>query len=438
MRRLCMFYRFKQLVPASWKLVYHRVLAWLAKIWYRNPSKKLIVVGVTGTNGKTTTSLMLAAALSAHGAKTGAITTAEIKIGDRVTTTRSKMTMPGRFTLQKYLREMVDAGCRYAVVETSSQGIAQHRHAGVNYDVAVFTNLTPEHIEAHGGFEEYKAAKLKLFTHVAASPRKKIGGQKIPKIAVVNQADEHGKDFAGVPGFDRVVMYGEGSGYEATDIRDSLEGVRFTLNGMEVSLPSPGLPNVWNALATIATSDALGVSLKEVVRALSSVTSPGRYERIDEGQAWTVIVDYAYEPAALEGLYRAVQSYPHKRIIHVLGGCGGGRDAARRPILGKLAAKYVDIAIVTNEDPYDDPPKQIINEVADGAAAGGKVDGKDLFRIDDRMNAIRYAMKIAKEGDIVLLTGKGNEPWICVADGKKMPWDERGAARRAIRERMVK
>ena len=188
-------YRFKNAVPSSWKQLYHRALSQLAIFVYGDPSVELIVVGVTGTNGKTTTSLMIAEAIEGAGVKTAAITTAVIKIADVQTQNTSKMTMPGRFALQRFLRKAVRAGCRYVVVETSSQGVHQHRHAGIRYDVAVFTNLTPEHIEAHGGFEAYKDAKLEFFRHTARRLPKIIDGKTIPKIAVVNADDEHAKDF---------------------------------------------------------------------------------------------------------------------------------------------------------------------------------------------------------------------------------------------------
>lgn len=164
---------------------------------------------------------------------------------------------------------------------------------------------------------------------------------------------------------------------------------------------------------------------------------PGRFQLIDQGQPWIVMVDYAAEPVALEILYQTIAKYPHNRIIHVLGSCGGGRDVARRPILGKIAGEHADIVIITNEDPYDDDPNTIIDQVAVGAKKAGKKVGKDLFLIEDRKEAIQKAMELAKEKDFVLLTGKGNEPWICVAGGKKQPWNEAEIASQAIRSSMV-
>lgn len=428
-----MLYRFKHAVPEPLKRLYHRLLSWLAVLRYRDPSTRMIVIGVTGTNGKTTTSLMIAHALQGGGAKTGAVTTALIKIGDDVRVNTTKMTMPGRFALQRLLRRMADAGCRFVVVETSSQGILQHRHRGIRYDVAVLTNLTPEHIEAHGGFENYKRAKIALFRHTAALRGKRIGGVPIPKVAVLNAGDAHAKDFE-MPGFERTVWFGTGSAFDATDITDTPAGVSFTVHGERGTLRVPGAPNAWNASAALAVADALGVAPPDAMRALEKMPPvPGRFEWVDEGQPFRVMVDYAAEPAALEILYRTIAQYPRARLIHVLGSCGGGRDVARRPILGEMAGKAADIVIVTNEDPYDDDPLVIMEHVAEGARAAGKRDGTDLFVVDDRRDAIRTAVSMAKKDDFILLTGKGNEPWICVAGGAKVPWDEAATVRDAIR-----
>ena len=409
-----MLRRLKSLVPSPLVLAYHRVLSWISAAWYGNPSNELIVVGVTGTNGKTTTAYLAAKALEASGFPTGCTTTALFKIGDREWLNDRKMTMLGRFQLQKFLRDMVRVGCAYAVVETSSQGIVQSRHRGINYDVVVFTNLTPEHIEAHGGFENYKQAKIDLFRHAARSPRKIFNGVTIPKIAVLNAGDAHAKDFA-VPGLDRVVWYGleEGGGsvgqdhadVVAMDIRESPDHVEFAVDGIPVTVHMPGKVNVENALAAIASASALGIPIELAAAKIETVSGmPGRFERIDEGQPWTVIVDYAPEPASLTRLYETVSHMSRHKLIHVLGSCGGGRDVARRPILGRMAGERADIVIVTNEDPYDDDPKSIMDQVADGAREAGKKDGESLFVIEDRREAIAEAMRIAEPEDIVLLT----------------------------------
>ncbi len=446
-----MIHQIKKLIPNAWLDIYHKILAKISAFWYGHPSEKLIVIGVTGTNGKTTTAYLIAKALEAEGGKTGCASSALFKVADREWLNETKMTMLGRFGLQKLLKQMVDAGCKYAVIETSSQGIVQHRHEQVAYDIGVFTNLTPEHIEAHGGFENYKQAKIKLFKHIVELPLKVIDWQRVPHAAILNRDDEHAADFA-VPGMQEVIWYGLGQGSEvkAEHIQESASGVEFKVDGIDVKLHLMGRVNIYNALPALAVAKILRVDLRQAIAKLGEIKNmPGRFERIEEGQPWQVIVDYAPEPASLSKLYETVKVLQPKRIIHVLGSCGGGRDVARRPILGSMAAQNAQIVIVTNEDPYDDDPMQIIEQVAEGArhpvrisnlesrisgTGHEKKDNQDLFLILDRRQAIQKAMDLAQAGDLVILTGKGSEQRICVANGKKLPWDEREAARQAIRQ----
>lgn len=430
-----MFARIKSLVPQPVASAYHYALARFADVWFGQPSRNMVVTGVTGTNGKTTTAFLIAKALEASGFPTGCTSTAILKVGARERINPTKMTMPGRFFLQRMLREMADAGCRYAVIETSSQGLIQSRHIGIRYDIAVFTNLTPEHIEAHGGFENYKRAKRKLFEHLASLPPKMIKEARASRAAVINADDSFGNYFAETPGLVNVKWYGVKSdrGMQATQLEEDANGSRFTVNGARVSIKLPGRYNVENALAALAVADACGIDLALAAERIAAVACvPGRFERVEAGQPFTVIIDYAPEPESFRRLYETLALLPHKRFIHVLGSCGGGRDVARRPVLGKMAAERADIVIVTNEDPYDDDPQKIIDDVADGAARAGKKDGEDLFRVPDRREAIFLAMKMARAGDAVILTGKGAETWICVANGKKIPWDEAAAAREGI------
>lgn len=422
-------------LPESWLSAYHLALARLASFVYGHPSNELLVIGVTGTNGKTTTSYYLANALEAEGAKAGLTTTAVLKIGEKEWINKTKMTMPGRFWLQKMLRQMVKAGCTYAVIETSSQGLIQHRHIGIQYDAAIFTNLTPEHIEAHGGFEQYKKAKRILFEHVASQKPKTIGGKSIKPFFVLNADDPSAEYYAEAAHLADVLWYGIDSdkGLRATGLKLGDRGVTFLANGTNVCLNQPGEFNVYNALATLQTTNHLGVSLANAAARLEQIPKvPGRVERVEAGQDWTVIVDYAPEPESFRQLYEALSFLPRKKTIHVLGSCGGGRDVSRREVLGRLAAERADIVIVTNEDPYDDDPQEIIDQVAAGARSSGKTDRENLFTILDRKEAIFKAMQLAGSGDLVVITGKGCEPWICVANGKKLPWDEVATAKEAI------
>jgi UDP-N-acetylmuramoyl-L-alanyl-D-glutamate--2,6-diaminopimelate ligase len=425
-------------ITPTWAFdAYHHALSTLAAAWYGHPSRELIVIGVTGTNGKSSTCYFLSKILEDGGAKTGMTSTAMFKVAEKMWTNSTKMTMLGRFQLQSLLREMVNAGCSYAVVETSSQGIVQHRHRAIAYDACVFTNLTPEHIEAHGGFENYKKAKIELFRHTASLPRKRIKDQDVKRAEILNADDVHAKDFV-VKGFDETVWYGLRAGaLRATDIKEELDGVRFQVDGTSFHVKTPGRVMVENALAAIAAAQSYGVSFEDAARFLSDAPAmPGRYESIDEGQPFRVIVDYAYEPVALEKLFDFADEIKRgRRIIHITGSAGGGRDVARRDVIGRLSAKRADITIVTNEDPYDDDPQSIIDAVAKGAIAGGKKEGESVFRILDRKEAIEKAISLAQNGDAVLITGKGSEPVMAVAGGKKIPSDDREMARAVLRSR---
>lgn len=433
--------RIRALLPESVLNSYHLTLAYLAALCYGFPSNSLIVIGVTGTSGKSSTTQFLGRLLESAGHKVGWATTVDFKVGDREWVNDKKMTMLGRFQTQRLLREMVRAGCAYAIVETSSQGIAQFRHVAINYDVAVFTNLTPEHIESHGGFENYKQAKGKLFAHTKQCAEKSYP-HAMRKMAIVNTDDEHAAYFLSFR-----LPHQVGFGFRATDASLPLQasyhaeneqntpnGTTFSVEGYPFTLHPLGHFQVLNALAAIATAHELGVSwgtLHEGVAKLAPV--PGRLESIEEGQPFSVIVDYAFTPAAFTAVYETIALFKPKRLIHVTGSAGGGRDVARRAILGTMAAEHADIVIITNEDPYDDDPWEIINNVADAAKAAGKQDGVNLFRMLDREEAIQKAVDLAGPGDLVLITGKGSEPVMVVANGKKVPCDDRVSAHRALK-----
>ncbi len=436
---MSLLHTLKSHIPPSMLLPYHYAMARVAAFAYGNPSDKLVVIGVTGTKGKSSTVQMIAQLLAACGERVGYTSTAGFAINGCVIENKMKMTMPGRFFLQRMLRDMVQEECTYAVVETSSQGLTQFRHVGVNYDVAVFTNLTPEHIESHGGFENYKSAKGLLFSHLTKRPKKTIDGKTIDKTIVVNADDEHAEYFTSFPA-DRHVAF---SWKKVQDVTRDGSGLRMTMHDVDFHVPLLAQFEQQNALCAIATLASVGVPLEKLATAASSLASvPGRFERITCGQPFTVIVDYAYEPASIAALIASVRALgvsggagsgsAGKRIIGVHGSAGGGRDVARRDAIGRLAGTEDDVVIVTNEDPYDDNPADIIRAVADGARAVGKVDGKDLFTFDDRQDAIDFAVAQAQPGDAVLVTGKGSEPVMAIAGGRKIAWDDRDAARRAL------
>lgn len=442
---------FTKLQPA-----YHFILSALAAAVFRWPSEKIIVIGVTGTTGKTTSVYLIAKTLEAAGYKTGFTSTAVFNDGEKEWLNDKKMTMVGRFFTQRMLRRMVKNKCRYAIVETTSEGIRQFRHRFINYDILVFTGLYPEHIESHGSFENYKKTKGKLFGHLKKCKTKyaddkkfihrKISGLKktdlnrIKKTIIAN-FDDYTADYflnfwsesklAYVNQFEKnakAVKDVEIINYEKTGA--DRNGISFKFNKTKVRMRLLGDFNAANAMTAVCVGLSQGISEKDIKIGLEKIEGvAGRLEKINEGQPFTVIVDYAFEPHAVEKLYSAIKFIPHKRVIHVLGSAGGGRDILRRPKLGRLAGELADIAIITNEDPYDDDPDLIIDQVAIGAEDKGKILNKNLFKIFDRREAIKKALELAKENDIVLITGKGSEQAICVAGGEKITWDDRAVVR---------
>ncbi len=431
----------KKLIPQKLLLFYHKCWAVLANYIYGFPSRKLIVIGVTGTNGKSTTSNLIAKVLEESGAKVGLMTTVNFKIADKEWINDTHKTMQGRLTLQKMLKQMVKAGCKYAVVETSSEGIMQNRNWGINYDVAVFTNLTPEHIEAHGSFENYKKAKGQLFAGLSKFPRKKINGKEIPKALVVNLDDQHWQYYFNFSA-DQKFGYGisfvsklpEARVVLAGDINLQVNGSFFRVGTEDIKTKLIGRFNVYNCLAAICVGLQLGLNLNQCKQALVKVTGvPGRMEVIDEGQDFSVLVDYAHDPVSFDNLFKTIKMFPQNRIIHVFGSAGGVRDHAKRPLLGRISGEQADISIVTDEDSYDEQTSKILNEIASGAISAGKVENKNLFKIIDRREAIKYACQLAQPGDLVLVTGKGTEQSI-KSNGQEYPWDDRIATREILKE----
>jgi UDP-N-acetylmuramoyl-L-alanyl-D-glutamate--2,6-diaminopimelate ligase len=334
---------------------------------------------------------------------------------------------------------MLDAGCDVVIVETTSEGIVQSRHLGIHYDVCVFTNLTPEHIESHGGFENYKNAKLELFRHLDRLPVKMLNGRAVEKVSVVNMDSEHGNDFLAVGNF-RKVQFGSAAGNDVViaGVTEQMNGTDFTLNGTSAHIPLLGAWNAGNAGIAAAVGVACGVELSSAVAALAHVEPvPGRMEFIDAGQPYGVIVDYAYEPVSLGLLFTFARKLAAgHRVITLISSTGGGRDVRRRAPNGRVAGELCDLVIVTDEDPYDENPQTIIDQVADGVRAAGKVEGENFWRVLSRRDGIRKAVELAQPGDVVLLTCKGAEQKMAVANGKKIPWDDRKYVREDITERM--
>jgi len=446
----------KKLIPNFIFSIYHWKLALLGAVIYGFPSRKLKVIGVTGTKGKTTTCNLIAQILQGAGFKTGLATTVNFKIGEREWINEYKQTMLGRFRLQKLLRQMVAEGCQYAVIETSSEGILQHRHRFIDYSVAVFTNLSPEHIERHGSFEKYRAAKLELFKKVA---RKKDG------IGVYNLDNENVKHFLQYPIKNKIGFTAKNNfqfpisnfqlifKFSITKLNTNVS--EFEVNNKHFEVPLIGEFNVSNAAAAICVARSQGITMEKIKEILKNAKSaPGRLEVINLGQSFTAIVDYAHEPASLEAVYKVLKIFNPRKIIAVLGAQGGGRDKSKRAVMGEIAGKYADCVIVTNEDPYDENPQQIIDDVAGGVASSchagldpasnldsgfrrNDKEGNRIFKITDRREAIKKALTLAQAGDIVIVTGKGGEVWMCVANGRKIPWNDCDVVREELKKRIT-
>lgn len=403
---------------------------------YNHPSKELFVIGVTGTSGKSTTIWLLKQLLEAAGHTVGTLSTIEFSIAGESKLNDKKMTMLGKMEIQRYLRKMVEKGCDVAIVETTSEGRLQYRHRCINYDMMLLTNLYPEHIESHGSFDKYRQAKVDLFAYVASCGRKKLKGKDIQKIALVNGGVDGFAQFLNF-NFEKKETFGSESGFNAEDIVEGKDGLFFSIHEREFSAPLYGRHNVDNILAAIAVARSLDISWSSIQKTVSEFKSPpGRIEEISEAavHGFRVIVDYAFEPKALAALYHVVDFLQPKRIIHVCGATGGGRDKTRRRPIGRLVGEQATMVIVTNEDPYDEDPVEIIKEVSAGAEEAGKKHGKNLFEILDRGEAIDKAVSLAKKNDLVLITGKGSEQAIVGAGGRLIPWDDRFAVRDAIQK----
>jgi len=420
-------------------------LASAAAWWYGDPSHELGIVGITGTDGKTTTAFLAVAALEAAGLSSGMIGTVATKIGSTRESNPEHMTTPGAPFLQRALRAMVRAGNRAAVVETTSHGLAADRVAGIAYDVAVLTNLTHEHIEFHGSWEAYRDAKLSLFERLAqgpSNPAKEIAERAWPKAAIVNADDPNAGAFVGVAqeAGARIMTYGTDPSADVRAVRVEEDAQRLRIGyeapsgAATLDLRLAGRFNVHNGLAVVALGEVLGLDPAAVRAGLESVEGvAGRMERLEAGQPFGVVVDYAHSPASLEkvlGLLAPLAAARGGEVIAVFGSAGE-RDTDKRPMMGRIAGRLCRLVVVTDEDPRGEDSQAILEAIARGAEAAGKRRDRDLLLIADRPTAIATAFERARPGDIVLLAGKGHEQSIIGPTGP-VPYDERTAALTAL------
>lgn len=427
----------KSLLPKpvlkSLRPIYHGLVAIKSSINYGIPSDKMVVIGVTGTAGKSSTVNLLAHILNNSGKKCGFITTTNYSYGDEPQLNKHGLSMPSGGIIQKQLDTMVKNGCQYAVIECTSEGLEQNRHWGINFDMALFTNLSPAHIEAHGGFDAYKSAKGKLFVALEKSRHKKhkiIGVNLDDKYADYflnfNADKKFGVTLSSLPLKEKI---SEGVTVYTVDESDLALPTKFKVENTDFTLHIPGEFSVYNAMLGIAAANMLGVSLDDSSKAVSTYKgTPGRLENIPNKKGFEIIVDFACEPVHFEKLLPIARSLTKGKLIHVFGSTGGARDVSKRFDFGRISAQYSDVIIITNDDVYDSDEKEIADNIEAGIKkqeVSGNVKATSVKQILDRREAIKYALSIAATGDLVLFTGKGSEQFLVLPGNQRIEWDER-------------
>jgi len=412
-----------------------QALTWIAGAFYDWPGRKLRVIGVTGTDGKTTTTNLLHKILITAGIKAGMISTVNAVIGDEVLDTGFHVTTPDAHDVQRYLAQMVDAGLTHVVLETTSHGWSQHRVDACEFDIGVVTNITHEHMNEHGNYENYRAAKARLFSSLKTTLEKAQGN---PRLGVINRDDVKSFDF--LNDFIKVNKLNYGLSVDAdvraVDISYSPSGIRFKAQSkdfqIDVTSRLVGAFNISNCLSALtAAVYGLGIKPEVVAQGIASLEGiPGRMERIDVGQNFTAIVDFAHTPNALKVALEAARTMTSGRVISVFGSAGL-RDKEKRRMMAETSAELADLTVLTAEDPRTESLKGILDEMAAGARSKGGTEGETFWRVPDRGEAIRFALKLARPGDIVMACGKGHEQSMCFGQTEYL-WDDRTAMRAAL------
>lgn len=447
--------------------IYHFCLAFLGAIVYRFPGKKIAVIGVTGTKGKSSTTEIVNAILEEAGAKTALANTIRYKIGEKEWPNMFKMTMRGRFFTQKFLRQALNAGCTHAVIEVSSEGVPQYRHKFLFLDALIFTNLAPEHIESHGSYENYVRAKVKIAKELEAPAKKAMrkvwpsrleNSEETPRldagrgglfeepflpepVLIVNADDSEAEKFLALNVKNKITY----SLKDAVGVKANEKGSSFQSGKLVVHSQLPGIFNVYNMLGAITYARFAGIKDETIKKALEKIDFiRGRMEKITtmEKDGFDVVVDYAHTPESLKAVYESYGKPGGARLICVLGNTGGGRDTWKRKVMGGIADDYCEEIILANEDPYDEDPRKIVEEMKKGIVK------KPVEIIMDRREAIGFAIKKAaalrqaqgarNENIALLITGKGTDPYIMEAGGKKTPWDDATVARDELQKLLGK
>ncbi len=390
--------------------IYHFILAFVSAVFYKFPSRKLKIIGITGTKGKTTTTELVASVLKSAGYKVASASSIRFVIGEKETKNLYKMSMPGRGFMQRFLKNALQAKCDWVVLELTSEGAKQFRHKFIDLDALIFTNLRPEHIESHGSFEKYKQAKISLGESLNKKPH---------TIFIANGDDENANEFI------KKIKAETKIKYHLDSIRPfkTDRGIEIRLGKSTLYSKLHGEFNVSNILAAITFAKSIGIDETAIKSGIENVSIvPGRAEKIITAPKFEVYVDYAHTPDSLLALY---SSFPNQKKICVLGNTGGGRDVWKRPKMAEIADQFCDHIILTNEDPYDEDPNKIVKEMSDAIL------DKNPEIIMDRRNAIKSAMKLAqsKENSVVLITGKGTDPYIMGPNGTKETWSDANVVR---------
>ncbi len=424
--------------PVTWVRVPNSraALSPLAAAFYRYPARKLQVVGVTGSKGKTTTSSLVAHVLDGDGHHSGLMTTVDFKIGERWWANKTRQTTLEALEVQRMLREMADAHCDFAVVEASSHALSPqwNRVGDCQFDVAVFTNITHEHLDYHGTFEQYRQDKARLFELLRTSGKQR-------RTAIMNIDDPNAQVFIDAAGDSEILTYAMHNPHaliRPRNVHTTRDGVQYTAitpwGDVDVQLAIPGEFNVLNSLAALAVGLDRGISAAACAAALRSIGGVrGRMERIELGQPFSVVVDYAHNPDSFEQVMGMMRPLTTGKLISVFGSAGE-RDHEKRPMQGQIAGRYCDLVVIADEDPRDENREQILEAIAAGVRQAGKREGQGYLKIADRAEAIREAVRRAQPGDIVLLLGKGHEGNILYENGRVMLWSERDEAQAALQE----
>jgi len=414
-------------------------LAYLAAAFRGFPSRSLRVIGVTGTDGKTTTVNLIWSVLKAAGHAAGLISSVNAVIGEEQFDTGLHTTTPDALEIQGYLAQMVESGAEYAVLETTSHGLAQQRVTACDFDVAAVTNITREHLDFHRTFEEYREAKAGLFRSLAGSFRK----AGVPKVAVLNADDASSFEYLRHIPADVRLTYGVDRPAEVKAVGAVLSatGAQLTVITPQGEFPVethlPGQFNVYNALAAIAVSLSQGIAVEAIQRGIEAVQQvTGRMERVDVGQPFQVLIDFAHTPNSLRSALRAARGMTAGRLTVVFG-CAGLRDREKRPVMGEIAGELADRIVITAEDPRTEDLDGIMEQIAAGCRKAGRSEGVDYWRIGDRGQAIQFAVDIAEAGDLLLITGKGHEKSMCFGT-TEYPWSDHEAVRKALQNRLAR